>query len=179
MRCFVLFISFSILLHVQQSTQDDLRYIKHKLSWIKKRLTRNAESLKENNATMADLTKVIPNQIEDVNIRLSPGQLSIDKYIACKIKQIEGRIGISLMQDLVETIQTEEKNFGFIPADIAKMKQCFQNKTKKYEEMAKTYDQNSCARDNSYAVISEAHPVGNQIHRLYYQIAEQAKSTCK
>ncbi|CAH8862021.1 unnamed protein product [Trichobilharzia szidati] len=112
MRCFVLFISFFILLHVQQSTQDDLRYIKHKLSWIKKRLTRNAGN---------------------INSKMSPDGLSIDKYIACRRKEMEGRSGVTLMKYLVETIQTEEKNFGFIPADIAKMKQCFQNKTKKYE----------------------------------------------
>nr|CAH8860831.1 unnamed protein product [Trichobilharzia regenti]CAH8860864.1 unnamed protein product [Trichobilharzia regenti] len=43
----------------------------------------------------------------------------------------------------------------FIPTDIAEMKQCFQNKTKKYEEI---------------------HQLTNQIRTLYYVIEAQTQS---
>nr|CAH8860828.1 unnamed protein product [Trichobilharzia regenti] len=64
----------------------------------------------------------------------------------------------------------------FIPTDIAEMKQCFQNKTKKYEEMAKTYDRTACRRHDPNALRREIHQLTNQIRTLYYVIEAQTQS---
>nr|CAH8860861.1 unnamed protein product [Trichobilharzia regenti] len=112
MRYFLLFITSFILLHVQQSTQDDLLKLKVKKSYIERKLVRNAEN---------------------INALLSPGGLSVDKYISCRRKQMEGQSGVKLMKSLVDIIVREEKYFGIITTDTHNMKQCFQDKAKSYE----------------------------------------------
>nr|CAH8860857.1 unnamed protein product [Trichobilharzia regenti] len=133
MRYFLLFITSFILLHVQQSTQDDLLKLKVKKSYIERKLVRNAEHLVQNSANLVNLTKVIQDHIENINALLSPGGLSVDKYISCRRKQMEGQSGVKLMKSLVDIIVREEKYFGIITTDTHNMKQCFQDKAKSYE----------------------------------------------
>nr|CAH8860839.1 unnamed protein product [Trichobilharzia regenti] len=155
MRYFLLFITSFILLHVQQSTQDDLLKLKVKKSYIERKLVRNAEHLVQNSANLVNLTKVIQDHIENINALLSPGGLSVDKYISCRRKQMEGQSGVKLMKSLVDIIVREEKYFGIITTDTHNMKQCFQDKAKSYEEI---------------------HQLTNQIRTLYYVIEAQTQS---
>nr|CAH8860851.1 unnamed protein product [Trichobilharzia regenti] len=155
MRYFLLFITSFILLHVQQSTQDDLLKLKVKKSYIERKLVRNAEN---------------------INALLSPGGLSVDKYISCRRKQMEGQSGVKLMKSLVDIIVREEKYFGIITTDTHNMKQCFQDKAKSYEEMAKTYDRTACRRHDPNALRREIHQLTNQIRTLYYVIEAQTQS---
>nr|CAH8860776.1 unnamed protein product [Trichobilharzia regenti] len=137
MRYFLLFITSFILLHVQQSTQDKFKntmmktLIRNKLKW-------NSEDLRKNNVTLTTLKKELQSQTENINIRLSPGGLSVNKYIACRTKLMEEQTGVELMKSMVENIRNEE-NFGFQTVDLMNMKQCFQNKKKKYEVQQKLY----------------------------------------
>nr|CAH8860779.1 unnamed protein product [Trichobilharzia regenti] len=88
MRYFLLFITSFILLHVQQSTQD--------------------KDLRKNNVTLTTLKKELQSQTENINIRLSPGGLSVNKYIACRTKLMEEQTGVELMKSMVENIRNEE-----------------------------------------------------------------------
>nr|CAH8860773.1 unnamed protein product [Trichobilharzia regenti] len=110
MRYFLLFITSFILLHVQQSTQDKFKntmmktLIRNKLKW-------NSEDLRKNNVTLTTLKKELQSQTENINIRLSPGGLSVNKYIACRTKLMEEQTGVELMKSMVENIRNEE-NFA-------------------------------------------------------------------
>nr|CAH8860767.1 unnamed protein product [Trichobilharzia regenti] len=107
MRYFLLFITSFILLHVQQSTQDKFKntmmktLIRNKLKW-------NSEDLRKNNVTLTTLKKELQSQTENINIRLSPGGLSVNKYIACRTKLMEEQTGVELMKSMVENIRNEE-----------------------------------------------------------------------
>nr|CAH8860788.1 unnamed protein product [Trichobilharzia regenti] len=174
MRHFLLFITSFILLHVQQSTQDNLHMIKSKISWIEDRLRWNEVSFRKNNATLAIVEKALHKQIEKVNTKLSLVGLSVDKHVFCKRKEMEGKTGVTLMQNLVKVIQVEE-DLGYTNSYIAKMKQCFQNKTNKYKELVRIYGTGICLFSHPLKEFHEIYPIEDMNVQLYREIGAQAE----
>ncbi|CAH8823853.1 unnamed protein product [Trichobilharzia szidati] len=176
MRCFLLFITSFILLHVQQSTQDDLKTTMMKRTLIQSKLQINAENLKKNNATLTNLTKALQERIGNINNKLSPDGLSIDEYVACIRNLMEAETGVGLMESLIEAIESEKKNFGFTNSYIAKMKQCFQIKIKKYEGMAESYAWEICSLIQPEVFHQEIEEITNLMGELYAEIKTQAET---
>ncbi|CAH8862179.1 unnamed protein product [Trichobilharzia szidati] len=179
MRCFLLFISFSILLHVQQSTQDDLQTIKMKQRLVQQKLLWNEANLKKNNATLTNLAKRLQETIENINTRLSPHRLSVDKYVACISKQMKADTGVELMESLVEAIEKEKKISKFITSDTEEMKECFQNKKKIYEAISKSEGWEKCSPDHPEALNDEIDEMTNLMTELYSEIKKQAETVFK
>nr|CAH8860752.1 unnamed protein product [Trichobilharzia regenti] len=172
---FLLLITSFILLHIQQSTQNDLQTLLMRRTLIQSKLRWNAVDLQKNNATLLNITKALQERIENINIQLSPDGLSINDYAACTGKLLEAETGFGLMQNLVEAIEKEE-NFRYIANDIVKMKECFQNKKKNYEGIIKGNGWEACSLTHPELLHEEIEEMTNMIAELYSEIKEQAET---
>nr|CAH8860755.1 unnamed protein product [Trichobilharzia regenti] len=160
---FLLLITSFILLHIQQSTQNDLQTLLMRRTLIQSKLRWNAVDLQKNNATLLNITKALQERIENINIQLSPDGLSINDYAACTGKLLEAETGFGLMQ-------------RYIANDIVKMKECFQNKKKNYEGIIKGNGWEACSLTHPELLHEEIEEMTNMIAELYSEIKEQAET---
>nr|CAH8862194.1 unnamed protein product [Trichobilharzia regenti] len=165
--------------YIQQSTQNDLLTLRMRRALIQSKLKWNAVDLQKNNVTLKNITKALQERIENINIQLSPDGLSINDYAACKGKLMEAETGVGLMQNFVEAIEIEE-NFGklqrFITNDTVKMKECFENKKKKYEGMIDSYEVDICSPVHPDVLHQEIEEMTDLISDMYSEIQKQTET---
>nr|CAH8862191.1 unnamed protein product [Trichobilharzia regenti] len=102
-------------------------------------------------------------QNENINIQLSPDGLSINDYAACKGKLMEAETGVGLMQ-------------RFITNDTVKMKECFENKKKKYEGMIDSYEVDICSPVHPDVLHQEIEEMTDLISDMYSEIQKQTET---
>ncbi|CAH8598134.1 unnamed protein product [Heterobilharzia americana] len=101
-------------------------------------------SLEEVRKNRKLLGKKIENNRNSLNEKLSIGGETINDFVKCKTKFLEGKKAIAFVKVIPEIISNETSNFGMGIKDLAKMKSCFGGSIQHFEKLVADHSRENC-----------------------------------
>ncbi|CAH8606844.1 unnamed protein product [Heterobilharzia americana] len=123
---------------------SDLESIQSKITWLNKKIATNKERRETVRKDIVNTEQQLRGQIRKINGKLALQKESIDKYVKCKKQNCEGEIGYQLMQDFLDIIQREERNFNVTIGNLSTVKKCFKERQQAYQQMMQNNSDEEC-----------------------------------